>query len=208
MAHFNLGAPVSGDAHSELTAAPVIVEAVEARPSPPPPAVPSSLTTSPPSAVQYRAEPISDAHALPPSHPSTADNSGGTRPVTSTIDPNVPSALSGPTALPTNPSTHPAEQRAAIQREKPEVVAREVEKTKGEEREIKGEPVGGTVVKGVEDDRLFAMLRRFDNVSCQLDRSKLTRRTSRTYSTPRPSSLRPSPTCASPSSPTSLRTRT
>jgi hypothetical protein len=73
--------------------------------------------------------------------------------------------MSAPTALPTGPDTNPSEQKEAIKKAGPKAVAREVEKTKGAEREIKGEPVGGTIVKGVEDDRLYAMLRRFDVVS-------------------------------------------
>lgn len=154
----NLGAPISGhSSSSELTSAPVMVEAIEAgdvetRPIP---------TTS----VPHTAPSLPIRSHVVDHISTTADNSGGTRPVTSTINPNVPSSLSGPTALPTNPATHPAEQREAMKHEHPTVIAREVEKTKGAEREIKGEPVGGTVVKGIEDDRLFAMLRRFDEVS-------------------------------------------
>ena len=92
------------------------------------------------------------------SQPHPANNA----PVTATIDPDVPSSESAPTALPTNPSTSPQEQKRAVQSEKPEVIAREVEKTKAEAREIKGEKPQGTVVAGLEDDRLWAMLRRFD----------------------------------------------
>lgn len=84
---------------------------------------------------------------------------------TSTIDPNVPSSESAPTALPTNPSTHPEEQKEAIKNEHPAVIHREVEKTKAAAREIKGEKPKGTVVAGLEDDRLWQMLRRFDVVS-------------------------------------------
>lgn len=80
------------------------------------------------------------------------------------MDPNVPSSQSGPTALPTNPETHPAQQREAIKNAHPAVVAREVEKTKAEERELKGEKPEGTIVRGMEDDRLWSMLRRFDQV--------------------------------------------
>lgn len=96
-------------------------------------------------------------HDVPYSNPSTG-------PATSTMDPNVPSSESAPTALPTNPSTHPGEQAQAVRDEHPAVVTREVEKTKAEEREIKGEKPEGTVVAGLEDDRLWTMLRRFDGV--------------------------------------------
>ncbi|ODN79884.1 hypothetical protein L202_03778 [Cryptococcus amylolentus CBS 6039] len=81
---------------------------------------------------------------------------------TASTDPHKPSSESAPTALPTNPATSPEEQKHAIKEEHPQVVKREVEKTKAEAREIKGEPAQGTIVHGVEDDRLWAMLRRFD----------------------------------------------
>ncbi|WWD17538.1 hypothetical protein CI109_101979 [Kwoniella shandongensis] len=81
---------------------------------------------------------------------------------TASIDPHKPSSESAPTALPTNPTTHPEEQKQAIKDEHPAVVHREVEKTKAEAREMKGEKPQGTVINGIEDDRLWAMLRRFD----------------------------------------------
>jgi hypothetical protein len=83
---------------------------------------------------------------------------------TASMDPNKPSSESAPTALPTNPATHPAEQKRAAEKEHPKVIKREVEKTKAAEREIKGESPLGTVVTGLEDDRLWTMLRRFDVV--------------------------------------------
>jgi hypothetical protein len=52
-----------------------------------------------------------------------------------------------------------------MKNEHPAVIKREVEKTKAAEREVKGEKPLGTVVRGVEDDRLYAMLRMFDTVS-------------------------------------------
>lgn len=57
----------------------------------------------------------------------------------SAMDPDIPLSPSRPTELPANPATSPAEQKAAIRNEHPAVVGREVEKTKAEEREIKGE---------------------------------------------------------------------
>ncbi|WVF71771.1 hypothetical protein IAT40_006579 [Kwoniella sp. CBS 6097] len=113
-----------------------------------------------------------------PSVPSTATSAsdpskGTTQPAdhpshpqaqapTASIDPHKPSSESAPTALPTNAATHPEEQKRAIQDEHPAVVGREIEKTKAEARELKGEAPKGTVVHGLEDDRLWAMLRRFD----------------------------------------------
>ena len=87
------------------------------------------------------------------------------QPPTATIDPNIPSSESAPTALPTNPATNPRQQQEALKHESPKVVARQVEKTKAAEREVKGEKPKGTIVHGLEDDRLYAMLRRFDTVS-------------------------------------------
>jgi hypothetical protein len=98
---------------------------------------------------------------LPLTHPAHPSN----QPATSTIDPNIPSNQSAPTALPTNASTSPHEQRMAMRNEHPAVINREIEKTKAEERDLKGEKPKGTVVSGIEDDRLWAMLRRFDVVS-------------------------------------------
>ncbi|ORY32602.1 hypothetical protein BCR39DRAFT_564238 [Naematelia encephala] len=102
--------------------------------------------------------PTSAPVASQPNQPQPTNDA----PPTASIDPNVPSSESAPTALPTNPGTHPEEQKQAIKEEHPAVVAREVEKTKAAERELKGEPPKGTVVSGLEDDRLWTMLRRFD----------------------------------------------
>ncbi|WVO22305.1 uncharacterized protein IAS62_003635 [Cryptococcus decagattii] len=113
---------------------------------------------------------IVEAHEIPvPDAPSTTiptaplDNpEAQTQAPTASIDPNKPSVESAPTALPTNPATHPEEQKEAVEEEHPQVIKREVEKTKAEERDLKGEKPQGTVVAGIEDDRLWAMLRRFD----------------------------------------------
>jgi len=94
------------------------------------------------------------------------------QPATVMMDPDIPSSESAPTALPTNPAASPEEQRQAVKDEHPATVAREVEKTKGEERELKGEAPEGTVITGLEDDRLYTMLRRFDTV-CQFSHPAL-----------------------------------
>ena len=106
--------------------------------------------------VQDGTHPSTESHHLDPTAPKQAP--------TASIDPDIPSSESAPTALPSNPNTHPEEQKEAIKHEHPEVVKREVEKTKAAEREVKGEAPLGTVVRGVEDDRLYAMLRMFDTV--------------------------------------------
>lgn len=126
-------------------------------------AVPTQDQTLDPGAEVQHARIPDDAHPSTDSHP--ADPTAPKQPPTASIDPNVPSSESVPTALPTNPNTHPAEQKEAIKNEHPHVVKREVEKTKAAQREIKGEKPLGTVVRGIEDDRLYAMLRRFDTVS-------------------------------------------
>ncbi|EIW70937.1 hypothetical protein TREMEDRAFT_73606 [Tremella mesenterica DSM 1558] len=97
---------------------------------------------------------------LPLVHPSTDLNPNAVP--SATIDPDKPSSESSPTALPTNPNTNPTEQAKAMKEEHPAVVNREIEKTKAAEREVKGERPLGTMVRGLEDDRLWAMLRAFD----------------------------------------------
>jgi hypothetical protein len=101
-------------------------------------------------------------------HPSTISHSSDPTAIkqapTASIDPDIPSSESAPTALPTNPNTNPEQQKEAMKDEHPEVIKREVEKTKAAEREVKGEKPLGTVVRGIEDDRLYAMLRMFDTV--------------------------------------------
>lgn len=132
----------------------------------PPPLPPKPVVAQSPPVLPARPQHqlISDT-----THPSTdsrpSDPTAPKQAPTATMDPNVPSSKSAPTALPTNANTHPEDQKEAIKNEHPEVVHREVEKTKAAEREIKGEKPLGTVVRGVEDDRLYAMLRRFDQVS-------------------------------------------
>lgn len=114
-----------------------------------------AVDTTTPTPVQ----PVSQSHPVQPVTAAAAQPA-----VTSTIDPDKPSSESAPTALPTNPATHPKEQQDEIKHEHPAVVAREVEKTKAAERDLKGEKPKGTVVAGLEDDRLWQMLRRFDVV--------------------------------------------
>ncbi|KAL0250702.1 hypothetical protein I308_102885 [Cryptococcus tetragattii IND107] len=129
---------------------------------------PSTVQPIPP-VLPASQQPV-EAHEIPvPDAPSTTiptaplDNpEAQTQAPTASIDPNKPSVESAPTALPTNPATHPEEQKEAVEEEHPQVIKREVEKTKAEERDLKGEKPQGTVVAGIEDDRLWAMLRRFD----------------------------------------------
>lgn len=69
-------------------------------------------------------------------------------------------------ALPTAPDVHPENQKEAIENGDvhPETLAREVEKAKGDKREIMGKAPKGTIVEGMEDDQVYTLLRRFDIV--------------------------------------------
>jgi hypothetical protein len=71
-------------------------------------------------------------------------------------------------ALPTAPNVHPQAQAARLEsaaRDDPGLIAAEVEKAKAGRREVQGKEEKGTVVQGIEDDRLWALLRKFDEVS-------------------------------------------
>lgn len=71
-------------------------------------------------------------------------------------------------ALPTAPNVHPEAQERELEevgRRDPGLVAAQVEKSRGDRRALKGKEEGGTVVQGIEDDKLWALLRRFDSVS-------------------------------------------
>ncbi|KAI5453283.1 hypothetical protein NCC49_006306 [Naganishia albida] len=68
-------------------------------------------------------------------------------------------------ALPTAPNVHPEVQEREIEevgKRDPGLVAAQVEKTRADRRQLKGKEEGGTVVQGIEDDKLWALLRRFD----------------------------------------------
>jgi hypothetical protein len=129
--------------------------------------VPQTYETLPPQALGEPAPVLGPivAHNDPVVVPQAHLDAEPKQAPTASIDPNIPSSESAPTALPTNPNTNPAEQKEAMKNEHPAVIKREVEKTKAAEREVKGEKPLGTVVRGVEDDRLYAMLRMFDTVS-------------------------------------------
>jgi hypothetical protein len=150
-----LGAPLAPAPATTAVPAPATV-VVPAPEEVPPPPVPKDEPLAQHARVADTSHPSTDSHPADPVAPKTAP--------TASIDPNIPSSESAPTALPTNANTHPDEQKEAIKHEHPEVIKREVEKTKAAEREIKGEPALGTIVRGIEDDRLNAMLRMFDTV--------------------------------------------
>ncbi|KAK4701207.1 hypothetical protein P7C70_g5032, partial [Phenoliferia sp. Uapishka_3] len=64
--------------------------------------------------------------------------------------------------LPLGSEQNPEKQAQKLAEAPREQVAALVEKTKGDEREEKGEDAEGTVVEGIEDDKLWAMMRRFN----------------------------------------------
>lgn len=66
--------------------------------------------------------------------------------------------------LPIGSDVHPAAQARHLEEAPTKVVATEVEKVKAADRALRGEVQKGTVVYGLEDDRLWAMLRRFNIV--------------------------------------------
>lgn len=96
----------------------------------------------------------------------------------------VPNASTGTTALPPTPTpvvaaqdadlepdvqplplgagTHPGDQADRLPDAPEHLVEAQAEKVKGDEREERGEEAGGTVVAGLEDDKLWALLRRFN----------------------------------------------
>ena len=66
--------------------------------------------------------------------------------------------------LPLGSDVHPVHQAAALEHAPDHVVNAQVEKHKADKRELYGLEPQGTIVPGLEDDKLWAMLRRFDNV--------------------------------------------
>ena len=66
--------------------------------------------------------------------------------------------------LPLGQQVHPVHQAAALQDAPDSLVNAQVEKQKADKRELYGEAPKGTIVPGMEDDKLWTMLRRFDAV--------------------------------------------
>jgi hypothetical protein len=92
--------------------------------------------------------------ALPVPPPITPKNSYG-KPLDQDDEIHVP------------PIAHPEAQQhleKLSDEEKEENVEVEVEKAKAAKRDLIGAPPKGTVVSGIEDDQLWAMMRKFDDV--------------------------------------------
>lgn len=67
--------------------------------------------------------------------------------------------------LPLGSDIHPVHQAAALGDAPDHLVNAQVEKQKADKRELLGKEPKGTIVPGMEDDKLWAMIRRFDVVS-------------------------------------------
>lgn len=108
--------------------------------------------------------------------------------------------------LPLGADAHPEAQEKRLAEAPDHKVDAQIEKVKGDEREEQGEDAEGTIVDGLEDDKLWALIRRF-NVVCSLDiiatvgvlsLTRLAHSKSTTPSRRRRSCRRGSPTCAQP----------
>lgn len=105
--------------------------------------------------------------------------------------------------LPLGADVHPTHQAAAVHSEEaPDLARAQVRKVEGAERELRGEGEKGTVVPGVEDDRLWAMRRRFDQVrpwwgvsSAEQERGEADLRSHGTRYSKSFTSFPPPPTC-------------
>ncbi|GAA5861821.1 hypothetical protein JCM8547_008565 [Rhodosporidiobolus lusitaniae] len=64
--------------------------------------------------------------------------------------------------LPLGHDVHPVHQAAALQEAPDHLVNAQIEKHKADKREVLGLEPQGTIVPGLEDDKLWAMIRRFD----------------------------------------------
>ncbi|KAJ9095999.1 hypothetical protein QFC21_005362 [Naganishia friedmannii] len=139
---------------------------------PQPRRVPTAVITRPGEEIPPAAETETHSRDLPPSavshtvHVPNTANSGYHDNQTSVVP--ATAADSAPDhALPTAPTVHPEAQAAeldAVGERDPGLVAAQVEKSKGDRRELKGLEPKGTVVQGIEDDKLWALMRRFDVV--------------------------------------------
>ena len=113
-----------------------------------------------------------DPQQLPPQpqatpHPSNArDTAHADKPAVAATETGALKATGGDAhILPVGQDVHPAEQAAAVDAAPAHLVNAQVKKLQGAERELKGEPEQGHLVPGMEDDKLFAMMRRFNQVS-------------------------------------------
>ena len=78
----------------------------------------------------------------------------------------------GAHVIPLGSDTHPEAQAERLAEAPQHKVDAIVEKVKGDEREELGEEPEGTIVDGLEDDKLWALVRRFNVVSALQQKSE------------------------------------
>ncbi|GAA5986387.1 hypothetical protein JCM10908_003732 [Rhodotorula pacifica] len=140
---------------------------------------PAEVAARPPSSTQpaviVPADPAVQPTAVrPPTGPSAVPDHGALAAVPpATSKPIVPAAESHLAehpatdtdtdhVLPLGQQVHPVHQAAALQDAPDSLVNAQIEKQKADKRELYGEAPKGTIVPGLEDDKLWTMLRRFD----------------------------------------------
>lgn len=127
--------------------------------------------------VAVEHDPVPPGEAVrPPTGPSDVDGRGAVAsappPVSKPVVPAAESHLAEHPAtdtdtdhvLPLGEQVHPVHQAAALQDAPDALVNAQVEKHKADMRAVRGEEPQGTVVPGMEDDKLWTMVRRFDAV--------------------------------------------
>lgn len=167
--------------------APPAAQAVSSNDAAPRPAVEAAPVQQPTAVVQEQpvvakepvivAEPLPDATAVrAPTEPTVIVDNGAVQAVPPPVSkPIVPAAQSHfaehpatetdtDHVLPLGQQVHPVHQAAALQDAPDSLVNAQIEKHKADKRQLYGEEPQGTVVPGLEDDKLWTMLRRFDAV--------------------------------------------
>ncbi|GAA6063507.1 hypothetical protein JCM10212_004769 [Sporobolomyces blumeae] len=122
-----------------------------------PPTIASTTSTEGPPAYAVDAAPVRQANVVPPetSKPilPSAQAHVAEHPATETDTDHV---------LPLGADIHPVHQAAALSDAPDHLVDAQVEKHKADKREVEGKEPEGTIIPGMEDDKLWAMIRRFD----------------------------------------------
>lgn len=158
---------VDGDPHISR---PIDVKPIPAPPTPARPAyvhrkssVPQAIVAAPSATATTTGVPSSGSDSLHPDAVHSTVNVPNTA-ASEAVVPATKAHLAPDHALPTAPGVHPAKQQEAIDdgHASSETIAREVEKAKADKREMQGKLPKGTIVEGMEDDKLFMLLRKFD----------------------------------------------
>lgn len=153
-----------------VEAAPVQLADAKTVPPPPPRSEPVPVAAQPAAVVEPTA-------VRAPTGPTAVPNDGALSAAPPAVSkPIVPAAESHLAehpatetdtdhVLPLGQQVHPVHQAAALQDAPDSLVNAQVEKQKADKRALYGEAPKGTIVPGMEDDKLWTMLRRFDAVS-------------------------------------------